>query len=170
LGYLPQDIELFAGTVGENIARFGQTDPTQVIAAAQQAGVHEMILRFPKGYDTELTDDGASLSAGQRQRIGLARALYGQPPVIVLDEPNSNLDEAGDIALGRTLQWLRENKRTVVLISHRANVLALSTKLAFIRDGQMQAFGPTQQVMEAMAKAQQQAQASAAPAAPQEGQ
>ena len=170
LGYLPQDIELFAGTVGENIARFGQTDPTQVIAAAQQAGVHEMILRFPKGYDTELTDDGASLSAGQRQRIGLARALYGQPPVIVLDEPNSNLDEAGDIALGRTLQWLRENKRTVVLISHRANVLALSTKLAFIRDGQMQAFGPTQQVMEAMAKAQQQAQASAAPAAPQKGQ
>lgn len=90
--------------------------------------------------------------------------------MIVLDEPNSNLDEAGDIALGRTLQWLRENNRTVVLISHRANVLALSTKLAFIRDGQMQAFGPTQQVMEAMAKAQQQAQASAAPAAPQKGQ
>ena len=127
----------------------------------QQAGVHEMILRFPKGYDTELTEDGASLSAGQRQRLGLARALYGSPVLIVLDEPNSNLDEAGELALAQTLRQLREARRTVVLISHRANVLQLSTKLAFIRDGQLQAFGPTQQVLEAMAKAQQQAQAAA---------
>ena len=118
-------------------------------------------MRFPKGYDTELTDDGASLSAGQRQRIGLARALFGAPVLIVLDEPNSNLDEAGEIALAHTLKQLREARRTVVLISHRANVLQLSTKLAFIRDGQMQAFGPTKEVLEAMAKAQQQAQAAA---------
>ncbi|TXI59725.1 MAG: type I secretion system permease/ATPase [Limnohabitans sp.] len=171
LGYLPQDIELFAGTVAQNISRFGQSDSARVIAAAQQAGVHEMILRFPKGYDTELTDDGASLSAGQRQRIGLARALYGAPSLIVLDEPNSNLDEAGEMALAQTLRMLRESQRTVVLISHRANVLQLSTKLAFIRDGQLQAFGPTQQVLEAMAKAQQQqAQAAAGQAAPQGGQ
>lgn len=161
LGYLPQDIEIFAGTVAENISRFGTADSSAVIAAAQQAGVHEMILRFPKGYDTELTDDGASLSAGQRQRIGLARALFGAPVLIVLDEPNSNLDEAGEIALAHTLKQLREARRTVVLISHRANVLQLSTKLAFIRDGQMQAFGPTKEVLEAMAKAQQQAQAAA---------
>ena len=171
LGYLPQDIELFAGTVAQNISRFGQADSARVIAAAQQAGVHEMILRFPKGYDTELTDGAASLSAGQRQRIGLARALYGAPSLIVLDEPNSNLDEAGEMALAQTLKWLRESGRTVVLISHRANVLQLSTKLAFIRDGQLQAFGPTQQVLEAMAKAQQQqAQAAAGQAAPQGGQ
>ena len=171
LGYLPQDIELFAGTVAQNISRFGQADSAAVIAAAQQAGVHEMILRFPKGYDTELSTDGASLSAGQRQRIGLARALYGGPSLIVLDEPNSNLDEAGEMALAQTLRMLRESGRTVVLISHRANVLQLSTKLAFIRDGQLQAFGPTQQVLEAMAKAQQQqAQAAAGQAAPQGGQ
>jgi ATP-binding cassette subfamily C exporter for protease/lipase len=161
LGYLPQDIEIFAGTVAENISRFGPADSSAVIAAAQQAGVHEMILRFPKGYDTELTDDGASLSAGQRQRIGLARALFGAPVLIVLDEPNSNLDEAGEMALAQTLMQLREARRTVVLISHRANVLQLSTKLAFIRDGQMQAFGPTKEVLEAMAKAQQQANAAA---------
>lgn len=166
LGYLPQNIELFAGTVAQNISRFGPPDSAAVIAAAQQAGVHEMILRFPKGYDTELSDDAASLSAGQRQRIGLARALYGAPSLIVLDEPNSNLDEAGELALAQTLRWLRESQRTVVLISHRANVLQLSTKLAFIRDGQLQAFGPTQQVLEAMAKAQQQAQAAAGQAAP----
>lgn len=169
LGYLPQDIEIFAGTVAENIARFGPTDSAAVVAAAQQAGVHEMILRFPKGYDTELTEDGASLSAGQRQRLGLARALYGSPVLIVLDEPNSNLDEAGELALAQTLSRLRQAGRTVVLISHRANVLQLSTKLAFIRDGQMQAFGPTQQVLEAMAKAQQQAQQQAQAAAPQGG-
>lgn len=163
LGYLPQNIEIFAGTVSENISRFGAADPGAVIAAAQQAGVHDLILRFPKGYDTELSDDGASLSAGQRQRIGLARALYGAPVLIVLDEPNSNLDEAGELALASTLRQLREARRTVVLISHRANVLQLSTKLAFIKDGQMQAFGPTQEVLEAMAKAQQQAQSAAAP-------
>jgi ATP-binding cassette subfamily C exporter for protease/lipase len=170
LGYLPQDIELFAGTVAQNISRFGSADASAVVAAAQQAGVHEMVLRFPKGYDTELSTDGASLSAGQRQRIGLARALYGSPSLIVLDEPNSNLDEAGEFALAQTLRMLRESQRTVVLISHRANVLQLSTKLAFIRDGQLQAFGPTQQVLEAMAKAQQQAQAAAGTSAPQEGQ
>lgn len=150
IGYLPQGVELFPGTIAKNIARFGAPDAEAVVAAAQQAGVHEMILRFLQGYDTFIGEDGAGLSGGQKQRIALARALYGDPALLVLDEPNANLDEAGDAALLRALAGLRERGRTVVLITHRPGVLAVTTKLLLMNAGRAQAFGPTAQVLEAM--------------------
>ncbi|MGB4584611.1 MAG: type I secretion system permease/ATPase, partial [Rhodoferax sp.] len=126
LGYLPQDIELFEGSIAENIARFGEVDPTQVIAAAQSAGLHEMILRFPKGYDTAIGEAGGLLSGGQRQRIGLARAIYGKPRLVVLDEPNANLDDAGETALFKTIEQLKAHGSTVFLITHRPGALAVA--------------------------------------------
>lgn len=152
LGYLPQDIELFSGTVSENIARFGEVDPEKVVRAATLAGVHELILRFPKGYDTLLGDGGAGLSGGQKQRIGLARALYGLPRVIVLDEPNSNLDDAGERALSAALSQLKTLGRTVVVISHRTNLLNVTDKLLLLVEGQVQAFGPSREVLAALAR------------------
>ncbi len=166
LGYLPQDIELFAGTVAENIARFGAVDSEKVIAAAQLAGVHDMVLRLPKGYDTPIGDGGAGLSGGQQQRIGLARALYGQPSLIVLDEPNSNLDDAGEAALIQAIRELKALKRTVVLITHRMPILTISDKLLVLNEGSVQGFGPTQQILGALAQARQQAAAQRAPANP----
>lgn len=165
LGYLPQDIELFAGTVAENIARFGEVDSEKVIAAAQLAGVHDMVLRLPKGYDTPIGDGGAGLSGGQQQRIGLARALYGQPALIVLDEPNSNLDDAGEAALIQAIRELKAQHRTVVLITHRMPILTISDKLLVLNEGSVQGFGPTQQILGALAQARQQA-AQRAPAPP----
>lgn len=150
IGYLPQDVELFPGTIADNIARFGAPDAEAVIAAARLAGVHEMILHFPAGYDTRIGADGAGLSGGQKQRIALARALYGDPALLVLDEPNANLDEAGDAALLRALAELRERARTAVLVTHRPGVLAATTKLLVLNAGRAQAFGPTAQVLEAM--------------------
>ena len=158
IGYLPQDIELFAGTVSENIARFGDIDSEKVIIAAQRAGVHDMILHFPAGYDTRLGDGGAGLSGGQKQRIGLARAMYDDPAVLVLDEPNSNLDDLGEQALVLAINDLRERGKTVVLITHRPSVLGVTTKLLLLRDGVATAFGPRDQVLEALNKANQQAQ------------
>lgn len=166
LGYLPQDIELFAGTVAENIARFGEVVSDKVIAAAQLAGVHDMVLRLPKGYDTPIGDGGAGLSGGQQQRIGLARALYGQPALIVLDEPNSNLDDAGEAALIQAIRELKAQRRTVVLITHRMPILTISDKLLVLQEGSVQGFGPTQQILGALAQARQQAAAQRAPAAP----
>lgn len=168
MGYLPQDIELFAGTISENIARFGDVDPEKVIKAAQMAGVHDMILHFPQGYDTPIGDAGSGLSGGQKQRLGLARALYGDPTVVVLDEPNSNLDDAGEAALTRAIMAMRKAGSTVVIISHRPSILQTTNKLLLMRDGMVQAFGPTDQVLKALAQAQapQGGQAAAPPAPP----
>lgn len=166
IGYLPQDIELFAGSISENIARFGSLDAQKVIQASRMAGVHEMILQFPQGYDTVIGDGGAGLSGGQRQRIALARALYGLPALIVLDEPNSNLDESGEEALRNAIAKLKEAKRTVVLITHRTSIIAATTKLLLLRDGTVNMFGPTNQVLAAIAQANQRKAGNAPPAPP----
>ncbi|WP_306392871.1 type I secretion system permease/ATPase [Telluria beijingensis] len=155
IGYLPQSIELFAGTVSENIARFGDVDAEKVVTAAQRAGVHEMILHLPEGYDTKLGDGGAGLSGGQRQRLALARAMYDDPALIVLDEPNSNLDEVGEAALVKAVLELRQRGKTIVLITHRQAALNATTKLLMMRDGAVAAFGPTQKVLEAINEANQ---------------
>ncbi|WP_380825935.1 type I secretion system permease/ATPase [Serratia marcescens] len=154
IGYLPQDIELFAGTIAENIARFNEIDSEKVIEAAKLAGVHKLILRFPNGYDSVLGNGGAGLSGGQKQRIGLARALYGDPSLVVLDEPNSNLDDAGEKALNQAIMFLKQRNKTVVLITHRTNLLSMTSKLLLLVNGNVNAFGPTQQVLQALANAQ----------------
>jgi len=158
IGYLPQDIELFAGTISENIARFGTLDPDKVLAASKAAGVHDLILHFPQGYDTILGDGGGGLSGGQKQRIGLARALYGDPSLIVLDEPNSNLDDVGEAALLASIQDLRQRGKTVVLITHRTSVIGVTTKLLLLRDGTAHMFGATGDVLKALQQQNQQAQ------------
>lgn len=162
LGYLPQDIELFEGSIAENIARFGEVSPEKVIAAARSAGLHEMILRFPKGYDTPIGEAGNLLSGGQRQRIGLARAVYGDPVLVVLDEPNANLDDVGEAALVRTVQELKAKGRTVFLITHRPGIVAVADRLLILRKGMVQADGPRDEVLAALRAAQ----AAAAPAGP----
>jgi ATP-binding cassette, subfamily C, bacterial exporter for protease/lipase len=155
LGYLPQDIELFGGTVADNIARFGEVDSEKVVQAAKRAGVHEMVLHLPKGYDTVLGDGGAGLSGGQKQRLGLARAMYGDPSVIVLDEPNSNLDDAGEAALVQAINDLRARGKTIVLITHRMSAIAATNKLLLLQNGQVGAFGPTNGVLQALQEANQ---------------
>jgi ATP-binding cassette subfamily C exporter for protease/lipase len=156
IGYLPQDIELFSGSISENIARFGDIDPEKVVVAAKRAGVHEMILRLPKGYDTIVSDGGTGLSGGQKQRIGLARAIYDDPAFIVLDEPNSNLDEVGELALINTIQDLRKCGKTIVIITHRASTLAVTNKLLVLKDGAAQMFGPTLDVLKSITNQNQQ--------------
>ncbi|MBG9389802.1 type I secretion system permease/ATPase [Caenimonas aquaedulcis] len=150
IGYLPQDIELFEGTIGENISRFGEMDSTKVIDAARGAGLHEMILRFPKGYDTPIGEAGSLLSGGQRQRIGLARAIYGNPALIVLDEPNANLDDAGEAALVKAIGQLKAKGRTVFLITHRAGAVAAADRILYLQDGEIRADGPRDAVIAAL--------------------
>jgi PrtD family type I secretion system ABC transporter len=148
VGYLPQDVELFSGTVRENISRFsGQPDDRKVLEAAGMAGIHELILRLASGYDTELGDGGAVLSVGQRQRVGLARALYGAPSFVVLDEPNASLDSDGENALLSAIVALRKMGSTVVVISHRMSALKFANKILFLRDGAVENFGPRDAVL-----------------------
>ena len=146
VGYLPQDIELFDGTVRENIARLGESDPEDVFAAARLVGVHEDILALPNGYDTEIGVSGMALSGGQRQRIGFARALYGDPRLVVLDEPNSNLDLTGESALLEALSTLKQRGTTVVIIAHRPAVLRNVDKILVLRDGIIEMMGPRDKV------------------------
>lgn len=150
IGYLPQDIELFCGSIADNIARFHEADPQKVVEAARQAGVHELILALPQGYDTILGDDGCGLSGGQKQRVALARALYGRPSLVVLDEPNSNLDVAGENALSFAIAQMKAQGTTLVLVTHRSSALAQTEKLLVISEGRLQAYGLTQDVLKAI--------------------
>jgi PrtD family type I secretion system ABC transporter len=147
IGYLPQDIEMLEGTAAENIARFGEVDGIKVVEAARLAGVHDMILHLPAGYDTSVGETGAGLSGGQKQRLALARALYGSPALYIFDEPNSNLDEEGEASLVEAIRLLREGGRTVLVIAHRPSVLAHADKVLVLRDGVMAAFGPRAEVL-----------------------
>jgi len=162
VGYLPQDTELFAGTVRNNIARFreGVTDE-EVVQAAQLAGVHELILRMPKGYDTDVGEGGVVLSAGQRQRVGLARTLLGSPAFVVLDEPNANLDAEGEDALMGAIDALKANGATVVIISHKPGVFRSADKMLVLREGRVELFGPRDQVMARLVKPAQPAEVRA---------
>jgi ATP-binding cassette subfamily C protein EexD len=167
IGYLPQDIELFEGTISQNIARFTQVDSIKVVEAAKKAGVHEMILRLPDGYDTRIGAGGASLSGGQRQRIGFARAIYDNPVLIVLDEPNSNLDEQGEAALVKSIQSLKETNTTVILITHRPSILQVTNKIAVVKQGVLEGYGNTNEVLSGMAAKAQAAKAQAPSVSPQ---
>ncbi len=154
IGYLPQDIELFEGTIAENIARFEEFEDSEVIEAAKLAGVHEMILKFKDGYNTKIGPGGATLSGGQRQRIGLARAVFRLPKLIILDEPNSNLDDAGEIALVKALLQLKQNGSTVIFITHKLNLLNLADKIALLRDGMLAMYGTKEEVLTKLNKRQ----------------
>jgi ABC-type protease/lipase transport system fused ATPase/permease subunit len=158
VGYLPQDIELFAGSIADNIARLDEPDSDKVIRAAQLAGLHGMILNMPKGYDTYIGDNGAVLSGGQRQRIGLARALYGDPKLVVLDEPNASLDDEGERALLQAMAYLKQLGTTVVVITHKVSLLAGVDKLLVMQDGALAVFGPREGVLQHLLQQQQKQQ------------
>lgn len=164
LGYLPQAIELFDGTIAENIARFGEIDIAQVEQAAREVGIESLIKSLPEGFDTQVGRDGEILSGGQRQRVAIARAIYKNPKLVVLDEPNSSLDEEGDQALLNMVMRKKAMGMTFVLITHRSSILAAVDKLLVLRDGAQQMFGPRDEVLQALAKGAQQARQSALPA------
>jgi ABC-type protease/lipase transport system fused ATPase/permease subunit len=147
VGYLPQDVELFTGTVAENIARLAAVDSHKVVEAARLAHAHDMILRLPQGYETDIGQAGSVLSGGQRQRIALARALYGNPQLVMLDEPNANLDAEGEHALNAALAELKTRGTTVVLVGHRPALMAALDKLAVLNEGALEAFGPASAVL-----------------------
>lgn len=160
VGYLPQGVELFDGTLADNIARFGIVEMHKVEAAARLVGLHDLIMALPKGYDSPVGREGAILSGGQRQRVGLARAIYGDPVFVVLDEPNSSLDEEGDAALADAVRFMKSRGTTFVVMTHRTSVLAVADKMLVLRDGQTQAFGPRDEVLAALQKAARQSQAA----------
>lgn len=147
IGYIPQGVELFDGTVAQNISRFGKLDSEKVVAAAQKAGCHDMILSLPAGYETQIGSGGGSLSGGQRQRIALARAVYGLPPVLILDEPNANLDSDGEAALFKTLEALKNDGHTIVVVSHRPALLAVVDKVVILKDGVIIRQGPRDEIL-----------------------
>jgi ATP-binding cassette subfamily C protein len=147
IGYLPQDVELFSGTIAENIARFSNLDEVEIVAAARMAGVHDMVQAMPAGYNTQIGEGGLALSGGQRQRVGLARALYGKPAYIILDEPNASLDADGEAALLSALHQLRQDGSTVVLITHKTNILATVDKILVLSHGQVAGFGSRDEML-----------------------
>lgn len=151
VGYLPQDVELFPGTIAENIARFTEATDEAIVQAAQRAGAHDMILRLPQGYNCQIGEGGSHLSAGQRQRIGLARALFGTPRLVILDEPNANLDAEGEVALMQAIAGLRQSGCTVVLVSHKPGIMAVTDKILVLRDGLIDLYGPRQEVLSRLA-------------------
>jgi len=164
LGYLPQTVELFDGTLAENVARFGDVDMGEVQRVIDQVGLRDMVNALPQGLQTRIGDEGSILSGGQRQRVALARAIYGKPKLVVLDEPNSNLDEAGEAALMNTLESLRAQGASVLVITHRTSVLPQANKLLMLREGQVVMFGPRDEVLAALQKAQAEQQGLPAPA------
>jgi ATP-binding cassette subfamily C protein EexD len=166
IGYLPQDVELFGGTVAENISRFGETDSTKIVAAAKAAGVDELIRHLPDGYDTRIGIGGSSLSGGQRQRIGLARALYGSPSLIILDEPNANLDDVGERCLIEACVKMKKEGTSLILVTHRPNILPIADKILMLVDGKMHMFGARDQVLQELSKAQAPLPPKKAPAPP----
>jgi ATP-binding cassette subfamily C protein/ATP-binding cassette subfamily C protein EexD len=151
VGYLPQDVELFDGTVFSNIARMAEAAPEAVFAAATLAGCHEMILRLPQGYETEIGEGGQHLSGGQRQLVGLSRALFGAPKLVVLDEPNSNLDGDAEAALQRALETLKTRGTTVILVSHRPALVQGVDKVLLLKDGAAEMFGPRAEILKRLA-------------------
>lgn len=166
LGYLPQNVELFEGTVAENVARFGEVDMEAVKAAVAATGMHAVVEALPQGYDTRIGEEGAILSGGQRQRLGLARALYGRPKVLVLDEPNASLDAAGEQDLLELIKRLKAAGATIVAITHRNTLMPEADKIVLLREGQVVAFGPRDEVLAALAKANEQMRSRMAAAAP----
>lgn len=156
IGYLPQEVNLFNGSLAENIARFGSVDMGKVEAVAKAVGIHDMILNLPEGYDSNIGEDGCVLSGGQRQRVGLARALYNSPQLIVLDEPNSSLDEAGELALARTITEEKRRGATIIVITHRTSILAVVDDLLILHEGEVKAHGPRDEILAALQRNAQQ--------------
>jgi ABC-type protease/lipase transport system fused ATPase/permease subunit len=154
IGYVPQEIEFFEGTVSENIARLGPVDPEKVVQAAELIGMHSTILGFPQGYDTRLGESGFALSGGQRQRIAIARAVYGSPKYVVMDEPNSNLDDAGEAALVQTISKLKELKATVIITTHRPRLVGSVDMMLVLQAGKQVAFGPAKSILDAVRQQQ----------------
>jgi ATP-binding cassette, subfamily C, type I secretion system permease/ATPase len=152
VGYLPQDVELFSGTVSQNISRFQDgADPKAIITASMLAGCHEVIQHMADGYNTQIGEGGQALSGGQRQRVALARALYGDPSLVVLDEPNSNLDSAGEEALTEAIRALKTRGTTVVLITHKINILATADKILVMSEGAVKGYGPRDEILSQLA-------------------